>query len=135
VIRAALLGAGLVLALGGCGGDPEPAASPSPSASPSASAAPQLQGAVPALNHLRIDACPAGKGALEATGEVRNLGREAADYVVTVTWLDADGASLASATATLEQLPGKQSVPWSATADLAVPAVSCTTRVARGTLS
>lgn len=135
---AATLVAGAVLA--GCSGTDEPD-EPRPTGS---SSAPSTGGSAPvsstlvdrqvALRHLTITACPSGEGRLEATGSVRNRGDDTADYVVTVTWLDEDGATLASVETTVEDVAPATNEEWTASADLDEAAGSCTTAAARGSL-
>lgn len=141
-VRAAAALAALVVVplLGGCSGggsDPEPTSTSSGAASATESAVPAsatLEGREPALKHLRITACPSGEGDLEATGTIRNRGKDAADYVVTVSWLDEGGSVLESVETTVEDVKPATNAPWKASATLDERAGSCTTTLARGTL-
>lgn len=132
---AALLGPA---ALTGCSGGTTPAPSPEDPVSTATetpvSVAATLEGRAPALNHLRITACPSGEGDLEAAGAVRNRGKGVADYVVTVTWLAEDGAALERVETTVEDVRPARGARWTAQVTLDEPATSCTTTLARGTL-
>ncbi|GAA1943020.1 FxLYD domain-containing protein [Nocardioides hwasunensis] len=121
--------------LSACSGGDQPG-SPDPSAAgaPGEAVSAMLVDRKPALKHLKIASCPSGKGELEAAGSVRNRGDEAADYVVTVSWLDEGGSVLETVETTVEGVAPATNERWSASAELDEPAGSCTTTVARGTL-
>jgi hypothetical protein len=134
---AALLAAPALVACSGGGSDEPPADTASRAPATAAEAAPvssTLEGRTAALKHLKIAACPSGDGKLVAKGTVRNRGDEAADYVVTVTWLDEGGTALETVETEVTDVEPATNAPWKATAELDEPAGSCTTTLARGIL-
>lgn len=143
-VRLAVVAAAMAVLLTGCTGDPAPvtedpsaaesAAPSSPAAEPAAT--PVLSGAAMATADLTITACPPGTGSVTATGTVTNPADAAADYLVVVSWLGADGGVLTSAWAEVAEVGAGTTVEWSATGELGGDqAADCTTRFTRGTLT
>lgn len=138
-LAATLLAATLGLSACSDGGEepsePSEQTSVEPSAADPAAASLTLQGREPAVEDLRISACPAGEGSLTASGAVRNrAGKKPIDYVVTVSWLDEGGAVLTTEETSVEDVERRASQKWSVEAEVAETAASCTTQAARGTL-
>lgn len=103
--------------------------------SPSAPPAPSVTGGTNAVDDLTIDECPPGSGRLTSAGSLRNSQGDAGDYLVHVSWLDADGSVIASAWEEIDGVDAGASVDWSASADLGeASASSCTVALTRGML-
>jgi hypothetical protein len=103
--------------------------------SPAAAPAPTVTGGTTAIDDLTIDACPPGSGRLTSTGSLRNSGDAAADFVVRVSWLDADAKVMETVWQSIEGLDADESADWSVSVDLGdATASSCTAAVTRGSL-
>lgn len=138
MIRSGLLATGVLVAstaVAGCSGDPDEPRDVSQGESSSPAPAAALEGAVPALKDLRVDACASGTGALTASGAVRNRSvKKPVDYLVTVNWLDETGTVLTTAEAAVEDVELRTTQEWTVKTDLDETASSCTTRLVRGIL-
>lgn len=102
---------------------------------PAAPPAPSVTGGTNAIDDLTIDECPPGSGSLTSEGVLRNSTDDDADFVVRVSWLDADGTVVASGWKAIDGVDAGDDVDWSVSADLGEKAASsCTVALTRGSL-
>ena len=143
---ALLLLAGLTACTGSDPGDPSASpggaspASESSSAEPSGSATPSSDGTPGStqvepsmgddfagiLADVTTDACPTGKGKVEARGTVLNSSDKPRDLLITVVWLKKDsGDSVSIGYAALPDVAAGDTVEWSVPATLDRKAARC----------
>lgn len=108
------------------GVDPERVA---PSGLPTA---PELADATGARGDVTIDDCATGVGQQTVTGEVTNSGEAAADYVLSVSWINATYDVYARGVVVVEDLDAGESRAWQVVVDVARDADQCTLNVQRG---
>ncbi|HSV41514.1 MAG TPA: FxLYD domain-containing protein [Nocardioidaceae bacterium] len=119
----------LLLALAACGGDEEPG--PQPGELPFI---PELAESVPAAKDMTMGSCALEEGAQTVEGRVTNSGSAAADYVITISWVDDALELRGKGVAVIEDLAPGESEDWSATGQVLDGATQCIPATFRGEL-
>ena len=124
-----------LLLLSGCAdsSDREAPTPPTSSATIDASPLPQFDDAIAAPEALTLDTCGRTAGPQRVEGVVTGV-VERADYLVTVTWVDAADEPVATGWAVVRDLADKDRADITITADVGEGAKRCIASALRGTL-
>lgn len=97
--------------------------------------APHLDHPSGALADATFGACAIGPGKVTVTGAVSNGGREAADYVVTVSWVNERSDVVGRGVATVADVAPGARKDWRLRTKVGRGATACTQHVERGRLA
>ncbi len=141
----------VVMALAGCSGgdDDDRGGAATPSGTPSATAptaattkrplpaAPELVDATGGTDDVGWDpaSCPTAAGRQRTSGTLTNPTKRAADYVLTVSWLDEASETLARGVTLVKRARPGVETRWKVQATVPEGASTCIANVLRGTLA